>query len=139
MLFLLLAFKNDHSDVRVLFRLGQLLLGLAHELHVDVDVLVWLQLALHGRDREHLFRLGLLHSEVEANRVLALVLEVERQLFGFSHSDCSEVQLRGHSIVERNIEGLRVDLDLLFLLLDSVALHVLDLEFDRLEELLLSQ
>ena len=78
MLFLLLAFKNDHSDVGVLLRLGQLLLNLAHELDIDVDVFVWLKLALHRCYREHLFGLGLLHAEVETNWVLALVLEVER-------------------------------------------------------------
>jgi hypothetical protein len=48
MLFLLLAFKNDHSDVGVLLRLGQLLLNLAHELDIDVDVFVWLKLELIG-------------------------------------------------------------------------------------------
>jgi hypothetical protein len=71
--------------------LGQFLLNLAHELHVDIDVFIWLQLTLHGRDCENLFSLSLLHAEVKTDGVLTLILQVERQFFRFSNSDSPEV------------------------------------------------
>ena len=39
---LLLAFEDEHCDVRILLGLGQLLFNLAHKLDIDVDVLVGL-------------------------------------------------------------------------------------------------
>jgi len=99
MLFLLLAFENDHSDVRILLSLCQLLFDLAHELHIYVDIFVWLQLALHWCDRKHLLSLCLLHAEIKAYRVLALIFEVERKLFRFTHSDCTKVKLGRHSLI----------------------------------------
>ena len=96
----LLSFKDDHGDVGVLLGLGKLLLDLAHELHVDVDVLIGLQLALHGGDGEHLLGLRLLHAEVKANWVLALILQIEWQLFRLTDSHGTEVELRHHALVE---------------------------------------
>lgn len=40
--FLLLAFEDEHCDVRILLGLGELLLNLAHKLDVDIDILVGL-------------------------------------------------------------------------------------------------
>jgi len=73
---LLLTFKNDHSNVGVLFRFCQLLLDLAHELYVNINVFVWIELALHRCYRKHLFRECLLHFEVKAYGVLPLILQV---------------------------------------------------------------
>lgn len=100
MLFLLLTFEDDHGDIRVLFSLCQLLFNLAHELHIYVDIFVWLQLALHWCDRKHLLSLSLFHAEIKADWVLALIFEVERKLFWFTHSDCTEVKFGRHSLIQ---------------------------------------
>ena len=139
MLFLLLSFENDHGDVRILLRFGELLLNLAHELDVDVDLLIWLELTLHGSDGEHLLGLSLLHAEIEADWVLTLVLEVKREFLWLSNSDSSEVKLGLHTLIESDIEGLSVDLNLLLFLLDLISFDILNLELDGLEEFLLDE
>ena len=99
MFLLLFTLENDHSDVRILLGLGQLLLDLAHEFNVDVDLFVRCKLALHGRDREHLLCQSLLHAEVETDWVLTLVFKVEGQLLGLTDSDSSEVKFSHHGLV----------------------------------------
>ena len=137
MLLLLLTFEDDHRDVTALLGLHKLLLNLAHELNVDVDIFVRLKLALQRRDSEHLLGHCLLHAEVEADRVLALVLEVERKFLWLTDTDCSEVELSLNAVIKSDIEGLRVDVDCLLLLLDTMTLDIFDLKLDVLKELLL--
>lgn len=135
MFLLLLALKNNHSDVRVLLRLSQLFLDLAHKFDVYVDVFIRIKLALHWCDRKHLFCLRLLHSEVKADGVLPLILEVERQLFWLTDSDSPEVKFGRHSLVKRDVERLCIDLDNLVLLLFLIVFNVLYLQYNFLEEL----
>lgn len=137
--FLLLALKNDHLDLRGVLHFVVPDLTLAHELDIDVDVLVWLQLALHGRDREHLLRQGALHLEVEADWVLTLILQVERELLGLTNSHGAEVQEIDHRVVQRDVEGLGVDGDSLLFLLDSIAFDVFNFQLDLLKEFVLSK
>ena len=137
MLLLLLTFKDDHSDVTALLGLHKLLFNLAHELNVDVDIFVRLKLALQRRNSEHLLGHSLLHAEVEADRVLALVLEVERKFLWLTDTDCSEVELSLNAFVKSDVEGFRVDVDRLLLLLDTMTLDIFDLKLDVLQELLL--
>ena len=91
MLFHLLSLENNHRDVRVLTGFDELLLNFAHELHVDVDLLIGCQLSLHGRNREHLLRRSLLHPEVETDRVLSLVLQIQGQFLGLANPHGTEV------------------------------------------------
>jgi len=137
--FLLLAFKNNHRDVRVLFRLGKFLLNLAHKFDIDVDILIWLKLALHWCDCKHLFSLSLLHSEIETDWILSLILQVERKFFWLTNTNCAKVKLSSHSIIERDVEGLSINLNLLFLLLNSMVLDVLNFKLNCFKEFLLSQ
>jgi len=139
MLLLLLTFKNNHGDVTALLRLNKFLLDLAHEADIDVDVLVWLKLALQGSDCEHLLGASLLHAEVEADGVLSLILQIQRQLLGLSNADGSEVEFGLHAIVQGDVEGFRVDVNRLLLLLDAVAFDVFNLKLDVLKELLLTE
>lgn len=137
MFLLLFTLKDDHCDVRVLLRLGQLLLDLAHELDVNVDVFVRCELTLHGRNREHLLSLCLLHTEIEADRVLALILEIEGELLGLADSHRTEVELSHDRLVERNIEGFSVELDALLFLLNVVTFDIFNFKLDCFQELLL--
>ena len=111
MLFLLLSFKNNHCDVRILLGLRKLLLYFAHKLDVDIDVFIGLQLALHRCDCKHLFGLSFFHTEVETDWVLSLILEVKWQFFWFSDTNCSKVKFCGHSIIQRDVKGLCINLD----------------------------
>ena len=106
MLFLLLAFEDDHRDVAALLRLDEFLFDLAHELDIDIDLLVWLQLTSHRSDGEHLLRDGLLHAEVEADRVLTLILQIQWKLFRLANTNSSEVKLSLHAFVESDVECL---------------------------------
>ena len=106
MLLLLLTFEDDHRDIAALFGLDQLLLNLAHEFDVDVDVFVRLELSLQRRNGEHLLGHSLLHAEVEADGVLSLVLEIEGQFLGLADTNSAEVELSLDSVVEGDVEGL---------------------------------
>jgi len=136
MLFLLFTFEDDHRDVGVLLRLGHLLFNFAHELNVDVDVFVWCKLSLHGSDSEHLLCDSLLHPEIKADWVLALILEVKWELLWLANSHCSEVKLGLNGLIKSNVESLGVDGDRLLLLLDSMRLNIFNFKFEVLEELL---
>ena len=137
MLFLLLSLKNDHGDVTALLRFDELLLNLAHEANVDVNVLIRLELAIHRSDSEHLLRHSLLHAEVEANRVLTLILEIERKLLGLTNSDSSKVELSLHGFIQGDVKCLAVEVDCFLFLLNAMTLDILNFELDLLKEFLL--
>ena len=136
-LFLLFALENDHGNVTALLRFDKLLLNLAHEANIDVDVLIWLKLAIHGSDSEHLLCDSLLHAEVEANRVLTLILKIERKLLGLTNSDSSKVELSLHGFIQGDVECLAVEVDCFLFLLNTVTLNILNFELDLLKEFLL--
>ena len=135
----LLSLEDDHGDIRTVLLLVHLLLHLTEEPHVDVDVLVWLKLALHGSDCEDLSSSCLLHLEVKAYWVLTLVLEVEWKLLGLSNSYRTKVKLGLDSFIEGDLESLCINLDGFLLLLDSVVLNILYFELECFKELLLFQ
>ena len=138
MFLLLIAFQDDKSYVRGVLGSGELNLLLTKEANDDVLVFVGLELAFHWFNCEHLLGALSLHPEVVANWVLSLVLQVEGLLLWLANSHCFEVQelLNLHAFVQRDVESFSVDVDWLFLLLDTAALNIFNLKLDSLEELL---
>lgn len=117
--------------------LVHLLLLLAEEADVDVDVLVGLELALHGSDGEDLSGAGLLHLEVKADGVLALILQIQGKFFGLTNAHWTKVKLSLDCLIKGDLECFSIDLNLLLLLLDAVVLNIFHLKLDGLKELLL--
>lgn len=99
MLLLLFSLENCQQNVGVLLVHRKFLLDLRKEFDHNVNVFVGLQLALHWRNCKDLFGALFLHLEVVADRILPLILEIERQFFGFSHTHISKVQIRLHLLI----------------------------------------
>ena len=137
MFLLLFTLENDHCDVTALLRFYELLFNLAHEANIDIDVLIWLKLAIHGSNCEHLLRDSFFHAEVETNRVLTLILEIERKLLGLTNSDSSKVELSLHGFIQGDVKCLAVEVDCFLFLLNAVTLNIFNFELDLFKEFLL--
>lgn len=138
MFLILVAFKDVQEDL--CSRLVSLQLDFLHgqESHLNVDFLIGLQAADHWRNREDLLSF-LPDSEVVLDGVLATVLQVEVLVLGLADSYRFEVEglVELHRLIQRDIECLRIQLYVLILLLNAECLNIVDLQNDRLEELLL--